>query len=68
MNIGCFILSAMRCVEKIKIARFRFDSHTNKRGKHVLHYGYLVPLVSSNIEIRLVVSGRKVKNLCESFG
>ena len=57
-NIGYFILPAMRCVEKIKIARFRFDSHTIKRGKRVLHYGYLVPLVSSNVEVRLVVSGK----------
>ena len=57
----------MRCVEKIKIARFRFDSHTIKRGKRVLHYGYPVPLVSSNVKIRLVVSGKKVKTFCEKF-
>jgi hypothetical protein len=57
----------MRCVEKIKIAGFRIDSHTIKRGKHVLHYGYLVPLVSSNVKIRLVVSGGKVKTFVKSF-
>jgi len=64
-NIGCFILPAMRCVEKIKIARFRIDSRTIKRGKHGLHY--LVPLVSSNVEIRLVVSGGQVKTIVKSF-
>jgi hypothetical protein len=26
------------------MARFRIDRHTIKRGKHVLHYGYLVLL------------------------
>ena len=57
----------MRCVEKIKIARFRFDNHTIKRGKHVLHYGYLVPLVSSNVKIHLVVSGGKVKTFVKSL-
>jgi hypothetical protein len=36
----------MRCVEKM-IAEFRIGSLTIKRGKHVLHYNYLVPLVSS---------------------
>ena len=57
----------MRCVEKIKIARFRFDSRTIKRGKRALHYGYLVPLVSSNVEVCLVVSGGQVKTFCEKF-
>jgi hypothetical protein len=57
----------MRCVEKIKIARSRIDSRTIKRGKHVLHYGYLVPLGSSNDEVRLVVSGGQVKTFCEKF-
>jgi hypothetical protein len=38
----------MRSVEKL-IAGFRMGSRTIKRGKHVLHYGYLVPLVSSNM-------------------
>jgi hypothetical protein len=47
-NIGSFILPAMRSVEKL-IAEFRIGSHTIKMGKHVLHYGYLVPLVSSNM-------------------
>jgi hypothetical protein len=56
----------MRCVEKIKIARFRIDSHTIKRGKHVLHYGYLVPLVSYNVEVHLVVSGEKLKTFVKS--
>jgi hypothetical protein len=38
----------MRSVEKL-IARFRIGSSTIKKGKYVLHYGYLVPLVSSNV-------------------
>jgi hypothetical protein len=62
-NIEYFILLAMRCVEKIKIAGFS----TIKRGKCVLHYGYLVSLVSSNIEIRLVVSGEKLKTFVKSL-
>jgi hypothetical protein len=41
------------------MAKFRIDSHTIKRGKHALHYGYLVTLVSSYIVIHLVVSGDK---------
>jgi hypothetical protein len=53
----------MRCVEKIKITRLRIDSRTVTRGKHALQYGDLVPLVSSNVEVRLVVSGGKVKPL-----
>ena len=56
----------MRCVEKIKIARFRFDNHTIKRGKRALHYSYLVPLVSSNIKICLAVSDGKVKTFVKS--
>lgn len=33
-NIGCFILPAMRCVEKM-IAGLKIDSRTIKGGKHV---------------------------------
>jgi hypothetical protein len=36
-NIGCFILLAMMCVEKFKMAEFRIDSQTIKRGKRALH-------------------------------
>jgi hypothetical protein len=50
-NIRCFILLAMSCVEKIKIVRFRIDSHNIKRSKRALHYVYLVPLVSSSVEL-----------------
>jgi hypothetical protein len=46
---------------------FRIDSYTIKRGKCALHYGYLVPLVSSNVEMGLVVSGGKVKTFVKKF-
>jgi hypothetical protein len=42
------------------------DSRTIKRGKRVLHYGYLVPFVSSNVKIRLLVSGGKFKTFVKS--
>jgi hypothetical protein len=57
----------MRCVEKIKITRLRIDSRTVTRGKHALQYGDLVPLVSSNVEVLLVVSGGKVKTFMKKF-
>ena len=57
----------MRCVEKIKIAGFRFDSRIIKKGKRILHYGYPVPLVSSNVEIRLVVSGGMLLTFVKSL-
>ena len=57
----------MRFVERIKIVGFRFDSHTIKRGKHILHYGCLVPLVGSNVEIRLVVSGGMLLTFVKSL-
>ena len=43
----------MRCVEKFKMAEFRIDRCTIKMDKHALHYGYLMPLVSSNVVICL---------------
>ena len=57
----------MRFVERIKIVGFRFDSRTIKRGKRILHYGYLVPLVGSNVEIRLVVSGGMLLTFVKSL-
>ena len=49
------------------MAGFRIDSRTIKMGKCALHYDYLVPLVSSDVEIRLVVSGGKVKTFVKSL-
>jgi len=48
------------------MAEFRIDSCTIKRGKYALHCGYLVPLVSSNVELRSVLKWRFYKTFMKN--
>jgi len=48
------------------MAGFRIDSRTIKRAKYALHCGHLVPLVSSNVEIRSVLKWQFYKNFMKN--